>query len=64
MAQHIVDLLERIEADHQQRDFVPLRFSRGNHRGQAGVKAVAVGEPGERIVFGQIPNSFGLALSH
>ena len=28
------------------------------------MKAVAVGEPGEGIVFGQIANSFGFALSH
>ncbi len=64
VAEHVVDLLEGVEADHQQRDLAPLRLRRGNHRGEAGVKAVAVGEPGEGIVFGQIANSFGFALSH
>ena len=64
MAEHVVDLLEGVEADHQQRDLAPLRLRRGNHPGEAGVKAVAVGEPGEGIMFGQIADSFGFALSH
>src|SRR5258706_12878327 len=49
--QHVVDLLEAVEADDQQRYFARRHLRGGNHRSQCGLKGVAVGEPGERIVF-------------
>src|ERR1019366_7868753 len=64
IAQHVVDLLEAVEAEHQQRYFALLGFRPGNHRSERCVQGGAVGEPGERIVFRQKSNSFGFAFSH
>ena len=64
MAQHVVDLLEIVEADHQQCHFARRLFGGGDHRGQLHVKRVAVGEASQRIVFRQISDPFGFAFSH
>jgi hypothetical protein len=47
VSQHIVDVLEAVETNHQQRDLARQLLGRGNHSGQAGVERVAIGEPGE-----------------
>ena len=64
MAEHVIDLLETVEANYQQRDLARLAFRSRDHLGRPGVKGVAIGESGQRIVFGQMPDAFGFPLSH
>ena len=62
--EHVVDLLESVEANNQQRHFTGVLLRVEDHHRQAIVKRVAVGEPGQRIVFRQIPDAFGFAFPH
>src|SRR5438132_1443255 len=64
MTEHLVDLLEAIEADHQQRHLAALGLGFRNHRRQAGPKRIAVDEARQRVVFGEVSNSLGFALAH
>ena len=64
MAEHVVDLLKAVEADHQQRDFAAVCSCLRNHRGQFGVKRVAVDQTREQIIFRQVADSLGFPLAH
>ena len=64
MAENVIDVHESVETKHQQGDAVRRFFRRGDHRREAGLQRVAVGEPGERVVFGEIADALGLALAH
>ena len=55
VAERVVDLLELVEVQHQQRDLALRRFRLGEPRSQVLVQRVAVGEAGQRVVLGQIP---------
>ena len=63
MAKQVVDLLEAIEADHQQRNLAGFGFRHRNHRAQTGLQGASVGETGQRIVFRQISDAFGLTFA-
>ena len=63
VAERVVDLLELVEVEHQQRDLAPGRPRFGETCRQMLVQRVAVGEAGQRVVLGQILYSFGLALA-
>ena len=63
MAKRIVDLLEFIEVDHQQRDFPLLYFCLGQRCTQVLMQLVTVGYSGQRVVLRQIANSFRLTLA-
>ena len=60
--EHVVDLLESVEANNQQRHFTGLLLRVEDHHRQAIVKRAAVGEPGQQIVFRQMPDTFGFAF--
>ena len=63
MAQHVVEVLEAVEAEHQQR-CRPWPFARYlDHRVEPGVKRRSVRKPGKHVVFRKIPNALGFALS-
>ena len=64
VAKHVVDLLETIETDDQERNLAMFGLDAGDHCGEPGVERVAIGEPGQRIVLGKIPDLFRLALAH
>src|SRR5207244_6755712 len=62
VTQHVVDLLEFVETEHEQPDLARLGPRFGHDCAEAGVEGVAVGEAGQRIVFSQIANSLGFAF--
>src|SRR5882724_9954842 len=64
MAEHVVDLLEAVDADYQQRHLAAISFGVGNLCFKFGVKGVAVDEARQRVVFRQVSNSLGFALAH
>ena len=64
VAEHVVDLLEPVETEHQQRDLACSASAPANHRGESGVERVAVGEPGQRVVLGEIADLLRFALAH
>src|SRR5439155_17113012 len=64
MTEHVVDLLEAVDADDQQRYLAAVSPGSGNFRFEFGVKGIAVDEAGQRVMFREISNSLGFALAH
>jgi hypothetical protein len=64
MAERIVDLLELVDVDHQQRHLALLRGGGGEPGGQILVQRIAIGEPGQGVVLGEIADSLRFALAH
>ena len=64
MAEQVVDVLEAVEANDQKRHFGAGSFGGRNHRSQPGLKRIAVGEAGERVVFGEVADLLGFAFAH
>ena len=64
MSERVVDLLKAVEADDEQRHLVVFGFGARKHCREPGVERVAVGEAGQRIVFGEIADLLGLAPAH
>src|SRR6185312_2904893 len=64
MAEHVVNLLEAVDPDDQQRYLAAVRPGSGNLCFKFGMKGVAVDEAGQRVVFSQVSNSLGFALAH
>ena len=63
MTQHVVDALEAVEPDHEQRDLARTLRCIRDHADQSGMQRVAVGKTGQRVVLGEISDAFGLALA-
>ncbi len=64
VAERIVDLLELVDVDHQQRHLT-LMFGGGGEPGrQILMQRIAIGEPGQGVVLGEIANSFRFAVAH
>src|SRR5438445_8117708 len=64
MTEHVIDLLEAVDADDQQRYLAAVSPGSGNFRFEFGVKGIAVDEAGQRVMFRQVSNSLGFALAH
>ena len=54
MAEQVVDLLEAVEVDAQQRHWPPPAASHRDLAVELAVEAAAVGQPGQRIVLGEV----------
>ena len=64
VAEGVVDVLELVEVEEQQRHASAPPLSAGQHAGQLLLEAVPVVQPGERIALGQIQDLIGrLALA-
>ena len=53
-----------VEANDQKRHFGAGSFGGRNHRSQPGFQRIAVGEAGQRVVFGEVADFLGFALAH
>ena len=62
MAEVVVQLLEVIEVDHDERDRAPATRAAGDLRGEALVEVGAVAEPGERVDLGPLREQILRAL--
>ena len=62
MAEVVVELLEVIEVDHDERDRAPAARAAGDLRGETLVEVGAVAEPGERVDLGPLREQILRAL--
>ena len=63
MTQHVIDALEAVEPDHEQRDLAGALPRIPDHADQSGMQRVAVDQTGQRVVLGEISDAFGLTLA-
>jgi hypothetical protein len=53
MPQPVIDALERVQIDQQQRDLLVLPYSLRNRLAEPVTEQTAIGEPGQLVVAGQ-----------
>src|SRR4051794_16452654 len=63
MAEHVVDALEAVKPDHEQRDLARALPRIRDLADQSGMQRVAVGKTGQCVVLGEISDAFGLTLA-
>lgn len=63
VSEHVVDLLEAVEPEHEQGDAGRPPLCRTDQIGEASLQHAPVGKPGQRVVFGQVSNTLNFTFA-